>query len=77
MRQTLRTERLTMFFAAAMTCTIAAPACAQGQVQEILNGCYSGRCVPIGSCGCTSTSDCPYPSQYTCNQSLKRCTYYL
>jgi hypothetical protein len=62
---------------AAMSCTIAGPACAQGQVPEILNGCYTGRCVPIGSCGCTSANDCPDTRQYTCNQSLQRCTYYL
>lgn len=62
---------------AVMTCTIAGPVCASGQVPEILNGCYSGRCVPIGSCGCTLASDCPDSNQYTCNQLLKRCTYYL
>jgi hypothetical protein len=62
---------------AAMTCTTAGPVCPQGVVAEILNGCYSGRCVPIGSCGCTSANDCPDRGQYTCDQSLKRCTYYL
>jgi hypothetical protein len=33
-----------------VTCNTAAPACAEGQVPLILDGCYTGQCGDITSC---------------------------
>jgi len=53
-------------------CTIASPDCAlQNEVPEIVDGCFSGHCVPFDQCSCSEPSDCP--STYTCDLVTGRC----
>lgn len=53
----------------AVTCNLGRPACPQGQVALIYDGCYTGECAAINSCGeapgCeafTNEADCPMAS---------------
>jgi hypothetical protein len=60
-------------------CNMITPSCPAMQVPELnANGnCYTGDCIPIGSCACQAATDCPDNDQYTCNNGTKRCTPYL
>jgi len=64
---------------AKLLCKIATPACPAMQVPELTSEgtCFTGQCIPIANCSCSSPTDCPDNNQYTCNNSTKRCTPYL
>jgi len=41
-----------------VTCTSAAPACPVATTPGVLNGCYTGYCIPLGACGPSSPGTC-------------------
>ncbi len=64
-----------------IVCTplVAPEPCPEGQVRSVVNGCH-GECVPIGSCRCEDSVECPEPSggdQYVCIKATRRCSHYL
>jgi hypothetical protein len=70
-----------------VTCTIAAPQCPTGTLPGIVDGCYSGYCIPTSQCedqacdtitteaACTSRSDCaPLYTGSNCTCDANGCT---
>lgn len=60
-------------------CDRAPPRCARGTVPEVGSGCWTGRCVPIMECTCSTFDDCPnvpgvsetcYPRRGVCGPLL-------
>ncbi|HYP74443.1 MAG TPA: hypothetical protein VER12_00725 [Polyangiaceae bacterium] len=48
-------------------CRAAQPSCAENQVPSVEGSCF-GPCVPIESCACSASLDCPFSDRYTCWQ---------
>jgi hypothetical protein len=59
-----------------VTCKMLPSACPALQVHEVVAGCW-GDCGPAERCGCTSATDCPDETQFTCMVSQQHCTPYL
>jgi len=60
-----------------VTCRRVEPACPDGEVAEIEASCFTGRCISIDGCACTSAAQCPMSDIYTCHMSAGRCGPYL
>lgn len=41
-----------------LTCSVAAPACADGETPAILDGCYTGECIPLAECDVAPLARC-------------------
>jgi hypothetical protein len=59
-----------------LRCRRAEPVCPEGQVPQIIDGCY-GDCVRIDQCVCEVVEACPRPEEFTCIGATNRCSYYL
>jgi hypothetical protein len=53
-------------------CKQAEPDCGVGMVASVVRGCY-GPCVPIASCRCVYSFECPQRDKYDCNTAEQRC----
>ena len=47
-------------------CSATVPSCPQGQYASVVGGCY-GPCVPITSCRCEGSYQCPEPAKNGCD----------
>jgi hypothetical protein len=59
-----------------VTCKIALPVCAEGEVPSVSGTCY-GPCVAVESCACAEAAACPDANQYTCHMFAQHCGPYL
>jgi len=59
-----------------LRCRRAEPMCPEGQVPEIVNGCY-GPCVVLEACACDEAADCPNEAVGTCHLNRGRCGPYV
>ncbi|MBN1653323.1 MAG: hypothetical protein JXA30_06055 [Deltaproteobacteria bacterium] len=57
-------------------CKMMEPICPFGQVPSVSGSCY-GPCVPIETCVCSTSEQCPDSSQYTCHISAGHCGPYV
>ena len=62
-----------------VTCRTLPPECDFGFVPEVTDSgdCWTGRCVAVGECGCSSPEECSDPDNYTCRNDMGRCTPFL
>jgi hypothetical protein len=56
-----------------LTCRRADPPCPEGTVAEIVDGCFTDRCVPIEQCMCATDDECPGAA--TCDTGAMHCKY--
>ncbi|HEX5657227.1 MAG TPA: hypothetical protein VFX59_08525 [Polyangiales bacterium] len=57
-------------------CKRARPACTEGKVPVVVEGCW-GECVKIDDCACHAAYECPEPEQYVCHMSAQHCGPYV
>ena len=52
-------------------CRAPEPMCPPGEVAEVMDSCWTFRCVPLTECGCSATRACPAGSR--CDDATGRC----
>lgn len=52
------------------------PECPTMQVPQVEEGCWTGECVPVETCACSSATDCP-EDEFTCWLFAKHCGPYV